>query len=196
MATSGIPRRPASKPLGVWCVEGEWSDRPQDEGSVRHLLALLEDWEGSRVAYHRAATRDAFELYLRRWRLKRNASYEVLYIAAHGAAGEISVADGAIPIEELAELLAGSCQGRVIYFGSCSTLRLPERRLADFRQTTGARAVVGYTRDVGWTDSAAFDLLQLSAIVRRRRWSTISRLAKEEHGPFAERLGFRVYPAG
>lgn len=179
----------------MWCIEGEWSDRPGDRGSVRHILDVLRDWEDARVAYHRAATRDAFALYLRRWKLKKNAAYEVLYVAAHGSAGEIFLGEDSLTIEELGDLLLNACQGRVIYFGSCSTLRLSDQRLEDFLRRTGASAVIGYTRSIGWTDSAAFDLLQLSSVVRRRRWTTIRTMAEVEHGPFAERLGFRLHTA-
>ena len=64
----------------------------------------------------------------------------------------------------LADRLEGRCKGRIIYMSSCGTLDLPTGRIRQFLRRTGALAVCGYTRNVFWIDSAAFEVLLLSTL--------------------------------
>ena len=55
--------------------------------------------------------------------------------------------------------------GCIVHFGSCSSHRARDRDFEDFRKRTGFVAVSGYSRDVDWIKSFAFDLLYLDQIV-------------------------------
>ncbi len=56
--------------------------------------------------------------------------------------------------------------GKVIYLGSCATLHVSNDRMEEFLDATGAAAVCGYTRNVDWFASGAFDIMLLSALAR------------------------------
>jgi hypothetical protein len=83
-------------------------------------------------------------------------------------------------------------KARSFYFGSCLTLKGDVGRLQEFVRATGARAVVGYRKDVDWLESAAFEVLLLDRLaVGQRSDALFNRLVKE-HGLFAKSLGLVV----
>ena len=64
----------------------------------------------------------------------------------------------------LAERLDGGCKGRVVHRGSCGTAGVHGRKLKNFLNRTGALAICGYTKEVDWLESAAFDALVLGRL--------------------------------
>lgn len=133
-----------------------------------------------------------FEHYLKKWVQKQNSIYKVLWLGFHGEQGALHVGDsGAYSLDRLAEFLEGKCHGRVIYFGSCSTMAIHGTKLRTFLKKTGAQAVIGYTRDVDWLESTAFELLLIDALSLVARPSTAQRHILKNHGGLARRLGLR-----
>ncbi len=155
----------AAKKKGIFCLEGAWWG-VKDKTSVEPMLRLLETMGDYEVPYfhHDVATHEEFDFYLKKWRGRSFASHPILYLAFHGERGGIAVGEGrnnTLALDDLAEPLAGFCKGRVIHFGSCSTLDVPDDELNTFLHRTGACAVFGFRTDVGWLKSAALDLLVL-----------------------------------
>ncbi|MFN5987524.1 MAG: DUF6642 family protein, partial [Chitinophagaceae bacterium] len=56
------------------------------------------------------------------------------------------------------------CTGKIVYFGSCSTLKIDKRRINSFLEKTGAIAAIGYKTDIDWIQSTACDLFVLEAL--------------------------------
>ena len=86
--------------------------------------------------------------------------------AFHGEADGLFVGEGRgnrLNLNQLGERLDGKCRGRIIHFGSCATVDVPDHALDAFLRRTGALAVFGYMADVEWLESAAFDLLVLGS---------------------------------
>jgi hypothetical protein len=79
-----------------------------------------------------------------------------------------------------------------VYFGSCLTLKRDAQALQRFARLTGARAVVGYRREVDWLSSAAFEVLLLERLSRGLRSDAIFNRLVKEHGAFAKSLGLVV----
>ena len=188
---------------GVFCLEGPWWG-VKDRTSVEPVLRLLETLSDYRVPYLHfdVGTREEFDFYLKKWvGASFRATHPILYLAFHGDSGEISVGEGrgaSVTLDELAERLEGGCKGRVIHFGSCGTAAAHGRELKKFLARTEALAVCGYREEVGWLESAAFDMLvlgrlqgasfvQVSSLEKfdRELRSTASGLHKE--------LGFRMW---
>lgn len=183
----------ADRPLGIFCVEGSWSESLTDRASVRELLQLLEDVAGIDFIHHHVG--GAAELFdvLRRWSRKRYARYALGYFAFHGRPGRILVGREEVSLEELGDVLRDRARDRILYFGSCSVLRAPETMLDAFCSATGSPCVVGYTRDVDWVASAAFDLILLQAIALLRDPNAARRSLEEKFGGLAGALGLKVY---
>ena len=130
---------------GVYCLEG---DGLGNEATVEPVLRLLETVRDPGVRSLRidVATRGELEFRLRQWAQPEFASHPILYLAFGGEPGEIELApgEGSFGLRELAALLEGACDGRVIHFGSCATLDLHGNTLNRFMRRTGALALLSY----------------------------------------------------
>lgn len=106
----------------------------------------------------------------------RCAKGSVLYFATHGDSGAIQLGNEPIPIEELAKRL--DCRARLVHFSGCSTLACGGTSIRRFMDQSGAMAVSGYCKSVGWTSSsgpvgksspaALCDLMLLSVMAEKR----------------------------
>lgn len=178
---------------GVFCLEGQWGNFA-DRRTLRPLLDIISSQTSGRVkTLHReAATEEEFDYYIRRWLQKQNAVYRVLWLGFHGEQGALHVGDnGAYSLDRIGELLEGRCQGRVIYFGSCSTMAVHGTKLNSFLKRTGANAVIGYTKDVDWLESTSFELLLIDALSLFARPATAHKYLLKNHAGFVGRLGLR-----
>ena len=101
-------------------------------------------------------------------------------------------------LEDLADFMGKRAEGRILCFGSCDTMRVPNDRARLFLKATGVRAICGYTRSVEWVASAAFEMLLIDALTLSdaRIDTGFRRLEKLAPGLIDE-LGFRaVWAAG
>lgn len=89
-------------------------------------------------------------------------------------------------------MLRDACKGKAVYFGSCLTLKTDPKRLQVFAKQTGARAVVGYRKEVDWLQSAAFDVLLLDRLSMGWRSDALFNHLARDHGAFAKSLGLVV----
>jgi hypothetical protein len=152
---------------GIYCVEGLWDHRNiQDKSTVLPILDLLEKKGYCNYIYHDCATRNELEFFLDKWKNKTiSEKYPILYMAFHGQEGCIKITHKEkYSLEELGDLLEGKCSGKVIYFGSCSTLNIDKRIIKNFLERTGALAAIGYKTEVDWIKSAACDLFVFEAL--------------------------------
>jgi len=189
---------------GIFCLEvGDWSNNLQKHPTVHPLLDLLGQPQsgGIRSIYRDVATKEELEFYLRLWLQQRyGKSYPILYLAFHGAQGEISGPKGTlVSLDELSAMLEGKCKGRVIHFGSCSTLDLHGNRLNTFLAATQAKAVSGYTKVVDWNLSLLLEILWLQELATHSFRSIAGPQAAEAHvreliPKICDGQGFRVEP--
>lgn len=152
---------------GIYCIEGLWEINDiKDRSSILPILDLLEKREICNYIYHTSVTTQELEFYLNKWKTKKiNDRYPILYLAFHGEIGTICLNKKEnYSLDDLAELLENKCSGKVIYFGSCSTLKLHKTRIKTFLKKTDAIAAIGYKSDVDWIQSTACDLLVFDAL--------------------------------
>lgn len=180
---------------GIFCLEGEWDSDLTSRLSVRPVLELLEQLGVAQWIHRDVATRSEFEYYIEKWTSEEYADFSVLWLAMHGDSAAISMSadfEGSLTMDELEAMLAGACAGKVVYFASCSTLKEDPRRLQQFARKTGARAVIGYRKNVDWSDAAAFEMLLLQELATRVRSNGIFKRLQEDHPVLAKRLGLVV----
>ena len=186
---------------GIFCLEGQWGG-VKDKTTVEPVLRLLETMSGYNASYRHydVGTREEFDFYLRKWRGASFNDFPILYLSFHGTQGEISVGEGrdnSLSLEDLAERLDRGCKGRVVHLGSCGTVGVHGSRLNRFLRQTGALAVCGYTSQVEWLESAAFDVIVLGRLQKASflRTSSLRRfddeLKKTATGLY-KHLGFRM----
>ena len=152
---------------GVFAFEGDWESNLADKKSVRPLLETIHRSEGVKFIHRRIGTEEELDHYLKKWLQKGYSQYRIGQFAFHGTPGCLWIGKTEITIESLGDKINGRAGGRIIYFDSCSTVRLGNKRIEAFLATTGADAVIGFTKDVGWIVSAAFELLVLQAFCER-----------------------------
>lgn len=181
------------RPAGIFCVEADWSSDLTDRASVRDMLELLEAVDGIPFIHeHVNASKEAFFAALQQWAQKRYERYSIAYFASHGKPGKLLLGRKVVSIEDVAEALEGRCAGRVLYFGSCSVLQIPDERIQAVRERTQADAVVGFTRDVGWVASAALDMILLESLSENPEEAAVEKWLRKEYGALAGHLGLRM----
>ena len=153
--------RKKSQTKGIFCLEGLWSSDLRVGATVRPLLELLRLYSGVEYIHREYATKGEFEYYLARWTLKMYDAFPILYLSSHGMKGGIELGGELVPVADMGRMLEGKCPNRAIIFASCSTLHLSKRRLKNLLRRTGALLVCGYSVNVDWMRSTAFELMLL-----------------------------------
>lgn len=177
---------------GVYCIEGEWSTSLKDLRSVRPMLQILRDVSGIESVYSPVSVPEALDLAVDRLKGRRYSRYSIVYFAPHGSPGAIYVGDDEIRLSSLAERLDGACEGKILHFGSCQTLKRPREEIERFREQTGAQAVSGFVKNVWWLESAAFELIYLQAAASYRRIAYLEKYVQRRYRDFADRVGFKI----
>ncbi len=184
---------------GIYCLEAPWDHHNiQDKASVLPMLELLEKMGYCGFIFHDSATKEELEFYLDKWSNKTvKDKYPILYLAFHGEKGCIFLSKKIkYSLEDLSELLENKCIGKIIHFGSCSTLNLDKRVIKRFLAKTGAIAAIGYKNEVDWIQSAACDLFVFEALQSDKLDSKgikkIHKMIISDYGNLHKRLDLRI----
>ena len=180
------------KKPGIFCLEGDWFTNLYRKGSVRSLLEFLEREGRIDFIYRDIGTPGELDFYIKKWQLRKYSSFNIGYFAFHGEPEAIFIGQKRVSLDQLGVLLAGSCRGKVIYFGSCSTLGAHPDIMKEFQRVTRAKCVCGYTIDVDWFPSAAFELLLFDALTKFKRIDAVENYLKQ-YRSLKNLLGFKMY---
>lgn len=182
------------KPGGVFCVEGLWDDDLANRGSVLPTLELLERLGSIRFIHRDTATPQEIRYYLERWLSRKYADYTVGFFALHGGPTRLHLSSAhTVGLSEIASWSAGRCEGKRLYFGSCSVLRASDTALGEFLRETKAAMLCGFTKEIDWIESAAIETVILNNLVNGGRVDSVERLMKSARwASLTEHLGFRV----
>lgn len=135
----------------IYCLEGNWNKNPRSSESVKPMLELLRTFSGIKYIYRKCNTQEEFFYYLEKFTTKTYKNYPILYLAFHGLTNRIIVENQYITLKEIATALESKLEGKIVHFGSCSTLRTREKNIQHF--------ISGYRKDVDYIDACAFELL-------------------------------------
>lgn len=179
---------------GIFCIEGQWHRDLNERGSVLPTLELLERLGRIRFIHRDAATPDELAYFLDRWLLRQYADYRVGFFAMHGEPTKLCLTERHhVDLDDVADQMAGRCAGKRLYFGSCSVLRASDVRMREFLATTGAALICGYTREVDWVESAAFETVLLDVLANGVYNNAAElRMGSSHWAPLAAYLGFRI----
>ncbi len=184
------------KSKGVFCLEGAWNPDLKSKQSVRYMLQLLSAVEGLKHIHKDVATPEEFQFYLKRWRQKLYRDHPILYLALHGRPQTVLLGKQPVSLDEIADLLEGRCERRIIHFGTCGTLATDRRNIQRFLRRTRAVAVCGFRENIDWLKSTAFDLLLFDIIQRYeislRGIPAFHREVKRSYTRLCRELGFRL----
>ena len=185
---------------GVFCLEASWANDGKDltDGcSVEQQLRMLHSaGQIGRIIHRDVATLPEFKVYIKEWRKAKYRPYPVAYMAFHGFPGGFWPGESEITLTAFADLIGeGKAADRIVYFGSCQTMKTPDKDLKAFCKTTGAKAIVGYTRSVTWRESAAFDCLLLPRLLEMKNMKSVYNGLVRDYNDLTRILGLRMATA-
>jgi hypothetical protein len=181
------------QPRGIFCLEGDWAASIRSRQSVEPLLKLLEDCGATKYIHRDVATRAELDHYLDRWLSRGMTRYKIGYLGFHGSRQTLHLSKKEdISLDQLADQLGPRCSGRILYFGACSTLAVPNESLMAFCAKTKARGIVGYTKDVGFIDSAGFEIHLLTDLLVSTNFKSAYKRLCSDHPVLTQRLGLRM----
>ena len=176
---------------GIVCLEAYWNNDIQNRLSVKPILEIASTNNCTRSVHMTCNTLEelAFNLTV----APNKNGYSILYFAFHGFPGGIHLPGVKVDIETIAAFMGKRYSNWVVHFGSCSTLKIPKRRILTFMEKTHILLATGFKRDVNWEEATVLDLLLLSSIQRyknmRRFWSGF----KKAYRPFVRLTGMEVF---
>ena len=186
----------------IFCIEGYWKHDRRKKMSIEKALDFLQENSTLRInkTFLRCSTIEEFKAHLTEFNLMRNDKAGILYLAFHGSPNALHVGkriklklldeEG---LQQLATIIDGSARGKIIHFGSCSTLNMPPAKIAEFIDRTGAAAVSGYNKDINFIETTFLDLLFFEACQIYKRPSSIDKYMRTNYGGMMKRSGFRIY---
>jgi hypothetical protein len=183
--------RTASYSKNIACLESLWNTDLEDRWSVRPILDVVVNTYDLKLAHLTCNTEPEFTYNLRM--LGKRRSYAILYLAFHGSPGTMYLADGSeVTLEALQEMMASRFTDWIIHFGSCSTIAVSKERLRSFVTTTETSMVMGYTKDIDWIESSAFDLILFQALQQYVDMRACWRYIQNAYPDLIERTGLTV----
>lgn len=177
----------------IYCLEGNWNKHPKSNQSIKPILDLLYSFSKVKYIYHKCPTKEDFIKGLETFTQKRYSNYTVLYIAYHGRRNRICFGNEYITLKEIANVLEGKLNGKIIHFGSCSTLNTSEKNITDFITRTGCSFISGYQKDVEYIDSSAFELLYFETIQRYCSFGIMKSTIAKKYLVLKDNLKFIMY---
>ncbi len=157
---------------------------------MRPVFDLLASQEYLQLVHRDVGTTAELQYYAAKMVHGRYKRFTIVHLAFHGNPGKLWVGDDHVDLEGLADLLGEACRDRVVHFGSCSTMRVSAARLAAFKERTGAVAVSGYVKDVGWIESCAFEMLLFSALTNYQSRTAAFKYVDRTVPQLVEQLGW------
>jgi hypothetical protein len=176
----------------IYCLEGNWNKNPRSNQSVKPILELLHTTSKTKYIYRKCNTKEDFIQGLIKFTQKRYANYTILYIAFHGRTNRICCGNEYTTLNEIANALEGKLGGKIVHFGSCSTLRTSEFNINDFIIRTGCSFISGYKRNVEYISSTAFELMYLDSLQRYCSYSNLKDYIFRHYSIFIDKFRFSI----
>nr|WP_308212652.1 DUF6642 family protein [Nocardia zapadnayensis] len=178
---------------GIWVMEGYWSRDVNDVRTVRPMTQALADSKIANYVHRHINDVDDLINGLTLLGQRKQDKYNIAYLACHGSSGVIELSGDSISLDELAGRLpkAGILESKLLHLSACSVLH-DEDACKALLDTSGAQAITGFTKDVDWLESLAFELLMFNAFAGYQRLGNFVRSMNKNYGELSERLGFTV----
>jgi len=165
----------------IACIESLWDPTMETHLSVLPILELVSRLHDLKFIYLTCDTREELKHNLNK--LKKKPGYGILYLSFHGHPGQIVLDTASIKMESLISYMGRGFANWVVHFGSCETIDIETTRISRFMEATGVSMVLGYRKDVNWSEATALDFLILDWLQRykdmRRMWSRFRKNYKD-----------------
>ena len=177
----------------IYCLEGNWDKHPRSTKSIRPILELLKTSSKVKYIYHRCLTKEEFLRHLSDFTKLRYSNYSILYFAFHGRSNRIVLGKEEILLSELADVLEGKLNGKIVHFGSCSTLKTSQNNIDDFLNRTSCINISGYKKRVDYVSSTAFELVYFDFLQQFVNIKQVNKKVCLEYKTWSKALEFIMY---
>jgi hypothetical protein len=177
----------------IYCLEGNWDKHPRSTKSIRPILELLKTSSKVKYIYHRCLTKEDFLRHLSDFTKLRYSNYSILYFAFHGRSNRVVLGKEEILLSELADVLEGKLSGKIVHFGSCSTLRISESSVSNFIAQTECMCLSGYRKKVEYLSSTAFELVYFDKLQSYKDLKSAKRVLWFEFPSWIVQFDFQMY---
>lgn len=177
----------------IYCLEGNWNKHPHSNQSIKPILDLLFTFSKTKYIYHKCPNKADFIKGLQLFTQKRYSNYTILYIAYHGCKNRIYFGKEYITLKEIADMSEGKLNGKIVHFGSCSTLNTTESNITEFINRTECSFVSGYRKDVPYIESSAFELLYFNVLNTYRTYTNIKKNINNKYSVLVDILKFTIF---
>ena len=176
----------------VFCLEGDWEKDLRKKSSVSAALEFLHQNCNINYIHKHCGTKENLKYYLSRWKQRRYKDYSICYLAFHGFPETIQIGTEHLDLDELAQILNGSCVNKIIHFGCCNTLATDEKKVKKFLEKTQALCVCGFRTDIDFLESSVFDMLLLQKFQEYKDIRAVDRDLKKNYRKMISKLDFRL----
>lgn len=180
----------------IFCLEGDWNENLKQKSSILPALELLKLNANIDSIYKTCGSKTEF--YTRLDQILSNKTkygkYQIIYLAFHGFHSGIQISPNEeITLEELATQFEGRLEGKILHFGSCSTLKTNEDSIYDFLEKTNALAISGYQKDIDFISSTVVDVLFFELCQNFKLTKAIEDNMEKLYGELCNQLQFKIY---
>jgi len=182
-----------NKYRGIFCLEtGDWSYDLSSSVSIIKMLEYLKNTFKIEYIHRTIATKNELEFYLSE--LSQYTNFPYIYLAFHGEANQIALADGhSINLTEMPDLGFKRMRGQILHFGSCGTAKhLGASNKEKIRKDIGADAIIGYSRNISFFDSSILDLAVMYKFATSNSPSRIKAAMAKEYQPLMDKCGMII----
>jgi hypothetical protein len=163
----------------IFCIESDWENTPEKKASILPLLECIKGiYPAFDYIYRTANTKEELIYCLHKFKSLRKIKddFHAIVFCGHGGTGKINLGNGKnfteITLKELAEI----CQeidnnlflNHLVHFDSCSTIKTSKKKLQEFKESTGAAAVTGFSKDVEFIDSYALEMILFESLLNEK----------------------------
>ncbi|MEM9328381.1 MAG: DUF6642 family protein [Bacteroidota bacterium] len=181
--------------LKVFCLESEWNEKQlQYNTSVLPMMQYIEQVLGRTnfgFSYRQVPTYESLKHYLKEYQKKQYKSYELLYLAMHGAKGSINFMDQTVKLSDFAAEYKGAFTGKFLHLGSCRVLDLQSDHLKKIKDALDVKHLTGYSKEVDFLESSMMDMALLRAVATYDRWGSIPKALDKDFPDLIKKLGFK-----
>ncbi|GLI57453.1 hypothetical protein PM10SUCC1_29670 [Propionigenium maris DSM 9537] len=179
----------------LFCIESDWEESVKKETSILPLLECIKSvYPDFEYIYRTANTKEELKYCLSKFKKlsQPKNDFNVIVFCGHGKTGKITLGSGKTEVELSLKELAEICEeidedlfkNNLVHFDSCSILKTTNKKLNEFTELTGAKAITGFSEDVDFITSYALEMILFEALLHENsiKKALNSVLKKHEDG--------------
>jgi len=175
----------------IFAIEGEWTNRLTDKETIKSSLTFLEEIYGIKHIFRKVNTFSSLLDYLHQGTKPSYKNYGIIVLAFHGSNKGIELEGQDISLTELANKCEGVLEDKLIHFSSCAILK-DDDDIKYFKKVTGAKKMMGYSRNIDFLESTLFDIALLQKLNEYDKAGNVDNYLQNNYPSLYEKLGFKL----